>query len=758
MFDDEDIGDLPRFEIKKNIFNKLFKNGYTAVYFLEKQGCLYFEKDNSIEKILSFQSLHNMTLYTRGTTAVLVLIDDKDKKYKLRLERNQGQALYDMLLPHVSVPPSVQNREILKTRLSMFATATGLILILCLMFNVFTCQCSRSEGLCTIKSYGILSSDSSFGSDSFKLSEYKSVNIEHIYRKYSYDKIHILTEKNGQIYDNELLYHFYLTFAPQKFADKLNRFFSEGDSTFSYSYVPPLVYVALFIAIFLLLESFTFGRQKNEGKVFSSEEKKYLIISSIVTLTAVLGVNYWLSHNLSLNQPKLDDKDYVNFFHKAAEARNRNDYQTAIEFLNEAKKIHDDDYALYLDLSRVYMKKKDYNNVVKYSLRALKLNKEDKPSIYARNFSYDDSFESKLIALNYLGNAYKNLKDYQGCDEFYTELINTNINPKKYEKSYYNRGLCLYHLGKKDEAHADFIKYKALITEAIKNNSFRFDAKDLNDVNVMLDMTSKDGPTGAKDKNSDALFEKYQKLSFNPPTEYNNLTKSQIYDLRKKYVASSLFASHLYKPNDEIFGQIEDKKPWYGLNSGACPFTHPDLSAGPSARSIYINNPNLLLGVINPLGYKYSPTTEFCKNKLLQFIPKAMYYDKDKKMIIVRYNADNSLVKNMQEPQYKMPLSFVGINARDFGYKHIFVYDSYNIIFTGNPSIAGEVYELKDFIHNGSSCKIPGGCNNTSPLQPNMDFYIRALPAGITFKLWQHPPMFNTQGGDIYMKVLFEEF
>ena len=48
-------------------------------------------------------------------------------------------------------------------------------------------------------------------------------------------------------------------------------------------------------------------------------------------------------------------------------------------------------------------------------------------------------------------------------------------------------------------------------------------------------------------------------LAFNNVIDYDNLTKDDIYNLRKKYVSSSLFASSDYEPSDKVFVRLPPK-------------------------------------------------------------------------------------------------------------------------------------------------------------------------------------------------------
>ena len=55
-------------------------------------------------------------------------------------------------------------------------------------------------------------------------------------------------------------------------------------------------------------------------------------------------------------------------------------------------------------------------------------------------------------------------------------------------------------------------------------------------------------------------------VEINHPTPLSYKTKKEVYDLRKKYVKKSIFDIPNYEPSDEVFGGIEDNKPWISTN------------------------------------------------------------------------------------------------------------------------------------------------------------------------------------------------
>lgn len=48
---------------------------------------------------------------------------------------------------------------------------------------------------------------------------------------------------------------------------------------------------------------------------------------------------------------------------------------------------------------------------------------------------------------------------------------------------------------------------------------------------------------------------------------------------------------------------------------------------------------------------------------------------------------------------------------------------------------------IRSFVHRGGSCGYPGGCNNGSPYQAELDhILVEELPARMVLKLWRLLP------------------
>ncbi len=255
---------------------------------------------------------------------------------------------------------------------------------------------------------------------------------------------------------------------------------------------------------------------------------------------------------------------------------------------------------------------------------------------------------------------------------------------------------------------------------------------------------------------------KMEKLAINPLSSYTGKTKQDILNIRKDYVKTSLFNNDNYAPNEEVFGQIADKKPWWGIDYISCTdknISTNQIANGNSEESRFINNPNVLIGVHMSKSYvKNKSLQNFCNDKALLFIPQNVTYDKSHKLIIVEYKASKSFTTRINKRFIEFLL--VGLNARDFGYNWIYLSNSNNLRFLPfsiDKSMVNEKpQKLLDYIHLDNACRVEGGCNNASPYQPELSFSFREIPADMTLSLWKNKPVYKNQPADIYLKMIFK--
>ena len=243
-----------------------------------------------------------------------------------------------------------------------------------------------------------------------------------------------------------------------------------------------------------------------------------------------------------------------------------------------------------------------------------------------------------------------------------------------------------------------------------------------------------------------------KQIKINQPTPLSYKTKAEVYELRKKYVADSVFASDDYEPSEAVFGQIEDNKPWVSVNG--CRYNHePAVVDGPSEETRFLNNPSVLIGISYPYYLPFQQNNPKCTQ--IDFPFKAEYNQKQKEITVyykdelLKY-ANNKYIINEQ--------MLDGTNARDLGYPYAFVSlnKSQNIKFISETNISNSIAEFQNFIHLGGSCAVEGGCNNGSPRQEELVFTKEKQKeqAVIYIKLWKNRPLTPSEPADVKEKII----
>lgn len=255
--------------------------------------------------------------------------------------------------------------------------------------------------------------------------------------------------------------------------------------------------------------------------------------------------------------------------------------------------------------------------------------------------------------------------------------------------------------------------------------------------------------------------ETMENLVINPISAYSGKTKKEILELRKNFVKSSIFATENYKPNENIFGKIQDNRAWWGINDSIC-YTQLNKSLNRSENSKesrFINNPNILVGVQLSKSYNNQDgkISNFCNDKSLLMIPEKLSYDKEHKLIIATYKSSENFLRNKGKLVH---FYMVGLNARDFGYDWIYANNFQNIKFLPRKleqnTIDKKPRKIKTFIALANNCNIKDGCNNNIAYQPEMEFIFKDFPSEVTLSLWKKKPLFKNQPADFYFKMIFE--
>ena len=233
-------------------------------------------------------------------------------------------------------------------------------------------------------------------------------------------------------------------------------------------------------------------------------------------------------------------------------------------------------------------------------------------------------------------------------------------------------------------------------------------------------------------------------IPITPMMEFDGKTKKEIYDLRINEVAKyPQFAPAQYMPSDEIFGQITDGKPWWGIMGLTFYGPGKKSIAGEAEESRFILNPYLLVGLTSSSAYT---VRDIQYPRATYPIPNRLVWNDENLFAGVRYDMTRYFRDaKARRMEYFENLTLVAYNARDFGYHFLQVSSTQSNNVVASP----EIVPIEQFIHTGNSCGYADGCNNMSPFQQGLEISVNKLPALAYIKLWKNQPSDAEQAADI---------
>jgi hypothetical protein len=250
-----------------------------------------------------------------------------------------------------------------------------------------------------------------------------------------------------------------------------------------------------------------------------------------------------------------------------------------------------------------------------------------------------------------------------------------------------------------------------------------------------------DGPRGAV------------RIVLREPVEFDFLNKSDVLDMRREAVGEyAELVNGPYRPSEEVFGAIEDGMPWWGLMGQYCGGPGKESIDGQSEEGRFVLNPFLLLAV-DDASVKYSGRGCF---PVYPHPVELHWYAADSKAV-VSYNMTRFMAEEGIPYLADYPFMLENVNARDFSLNYAYAEPAHS----GNtrPARGSELFKrpcyLKGFIHRGGSCGYPGGCNNGSPFDQNMVFYVDELPGTVNLMLWRDKPADTSQEPDFTYIINF---
>lgn len=237
-------------------------------------------------------------------------------------------------------------------------------------------------------------------------------------------------------------------------------------------------------------------------------------------------------------------------------------------------------------------------------------------------------------------------------------------------------------------------------------------------------------------------------IAINPMMELDFMTKSEVLDLRRSYVSQYPdLASPRYQPSESIFGQMQDKKAWWGIDGISCYGPGQRSIDGPSEETRFLVNPYLLLGVIESTAHIINGKNIACSANYPEAIK--LFWHSSHDWAKATYDV-STYMKVGKTYRYSNAdeLYLVAYNARDLGFNYLYV-DPDQTRGIDMSNISRQPVPLKQYIHCGGSCGYPGGCNNMSPTEPYMVIRVSSLPAWVYVKLWKRAPVSSAQQADM---------
>ncbi len=236
----------------------------------------------------------------------------------------------------------------------------------------------------------------------------------------------------------------------------------------------------------------------------------------------------------------------------------------------------------------------------------------------------------------------------------------------------------------------------------------------------------------------------------------SGLSKDEIYQKRIKYVKNSIVFSKLnkdYYPRQEVYNVV-DFLPWIsayevaknGVND------NPNIGVGDSRHSIFVNNPEVLMGFIIPDYNRGKNREDF--DEVDYMLPARVTWDEKNKTIRAYFDFNSYFKKHYYFRG--SPFYLDETNARDMGYDWVLCENKEKIVFSSVNSMARVPYQMRGYYHLGYGCKLEGGCNNYSPHQQNMVFKIMDSDSYMRLKLWKKKPYSKAQKADLIYEMYFE--
>ncbi len=250
------------------------------------------------------------------------------------------------------------------------------------------------------------------------------------------------------------------------------------------------------------------------------------------------------------------------------------------------------------------------------------------------------------------------------------------------------------------------------------------------------------------------------------PVEFNFKPRAEILGMRKREVLKhAQLLKGAWAPSEAVFGQVEDRKPWWGLLGQAYYGAGKDSITGPSEEARFILNPFLLVGLTEMFHLDHEKIQE---RNLASYVhatyrePTGLRWWPKNGKAEVTYLCSALHSRLAQAHGYSsshftesQTFALEAINARDLGLNYVYIPPAwaYNVK-VGSPMTG--TLPIPQYIHCGGSCGYPGGCNNMSPSTGWLDsFEITKLPARLSIMFWKKAPVTGREPADMLYTMNF---
>jgi hypothetical protein len=255
--------------------------------------------------------------------------------------------------------------------------------------------------------------------------------------------------------------------------------------------------------------------------------------------------------------------------------------------------------------------------------------------------------------------------------------------------------------------------------------------------------------------------------------EFDGKTRNEILKLRTAAVMKHpLLVKEGYIPCNAVFNLIADRRPWWGIRGHFVHGPGTNSIEGDSEESRFIMNPYLLvaadfLGIsIWNQAFKWDAAKVskatlndakfpfYCRPVSLTWWPAESRAEA--KYELGKYVADvNKYAETGVENDW-MLFDITAYNARDMNLNFLY-FSPEESEGVSQGQHEKRAVPVLHYLHLGGSCQYPGGGNNCSPYQEEMDgFRVEKLPARAVFLLWRNEPANVTGTPDMRFTLVFE--